>query len=71
MQSEPFWKLVPRSGGMNSIYGLKQCAPSSSNSLRNCILHAEIDEELFVLMQNVWNRQKLRKVLLNTYLSIK
>ena len=71
MQSEPFWKLVPRSGGVNSIYGLKQCAPSSSISLRNCILHAEIDEELFVLMQNVWNRQKLRKVLLNTYLSIK
>lgn len=68
MQSEPFWKLIPRVEGVDSTYLLKQCNPGTPNSLRANIRYAEIDEELFVLMQKVWNRQKLRKVLLNTYL---
>ena len=68
MQSEPFWKLIPQVEGVDSTYLLKQCNPGTPNSLRANIRYAEIDEELFVLMQKVWNRQKLRKVLLNTYL---
>ena len=71
MQSEPFWKLIPRVEGVDSTDLLKQCNPGTPNSLRANIRYAEIDEELFVLMQKVWNRQNLKIVLLKKYLSAK
>ena len=62
MSGEPFWKLVPKDPSY---------APNTTNitTLREHYEYAEIDSELFVLMLDVDARQRLRKVLIETYLT--
>ena len=62
MSGEPFWKLVPKDPSY---------APNTSNitTLREHYEYAEIDSELFVLMLDADARQRLRKVLIETYLT--
>ncbi len=62
MSGEPFWRLAPKDPSY---------APNTTNitSLREHYQYAEIDPELFVLMLDVKARQRLRKVLIETYLT--
>lgn len=70
LQYESFWKLEPFIGGDKTLSELKFTNPYSSSTLRAHIRYAEIDKELFMLMQSVENRKQLRDVLISTYLSI-
>lgn len=70
LQYESFWKLEPYIGGDRTLAELKAGNPYSSSTLRTHIRYAEIDEELFLLMQSAENRIQLRDVLISTYLSI-
>lgn len=70
LQHESFWKLEPFIGGEKTLSELKSTNPYSSSTLRTHIRYAEIDKELFMLMQSVENRKQLRDVLISTYLSI-
>ena len=62
MSGEPFWRLVPKDPSY---------APNTTNitTLREHYQYAEIDSELFVLMLDADARQRLRKVLIETYLT--
>lgn len=62
MSGEPFWKLVPKDPSY---------APNTTNITSLCehYQYAEIDPELFVLMLDADARQRLRKVLIETYLA--
>ncbi len=62
MSGEPFWKLVPKDPSY---------APNTTNitTLREHYEYAEIDSELFILMLDADARQRLRKVLIETYLT--
>ena len=62
MSGEPFWKLVPKDPSY---------APNTTNITTLCehYEYAEIDSELFVLMLDADARQRLRKVLIETYLT--
>ena len=62
MCGEPFWRLVPKDPSY---------APKTTNitTLREHYQYAEIDPELFVLMLDTDARQRLRKVLIETYLT--
>ena len=62
MSGEPFWKLVPKDPSY---------APNTTNITTLCehYKYAEIDSELFVLMLDADARQRLRKVLIDTYLT--
>lgn len=62
MSGEPFWRLVPKDPSY---------APNTTNitTLREHYEYAEIDSELFVLMLDADARQRLRKVLIETYLT--
>lgn len=70
LQYESFWKLEPYVGGEKTLLELKTTNPYSSSTLRTHIRYAEIDKELFMLMQSVENRKQLRDVLISTYLSV-
>ena len=68
LQNEPFWKLV----GVNcseitkdNIIGSKY----SVNNLRKQVSYAEIDEELFELLNSEDTRAKFREILIATYLN--
>ena len=63
---EPFWKLVPFSGGEELISQLKKSNPYSPGTIREYIRHAEIDIELFELIKNEECRNALRKVLVKS-----
>lgn len=62
MSGELFWRLVPKDPSY---------APNTTNItiLREHYEYAEIDPELFVLMLDAYARQRLRKVLIETYLT--
>lgn len=62
MSNEPFWRLVPKDPSY---------APSTTNitTLREHYQYAEIDSELFVLMLDVKALQRLRTILIETYLA--
>ena len=62
MSGEPFWKLLPKDPSY---------APNTTNitTLREHYAYAEIDSELFVLMLDADARQRLREVLIETYLT--
>lgn len=63
---EPFWKLVPFSGGEEIISQLKKSNPYSPGTIRKYIRHAEIDIELFELLKNEEYRNVLREVLVKS-----
>ena len=67
LRSSSFWKLIPQPGqekvlkNLNSIGALSQ--------LRNYVVGAELENELFTLLQTASTRDILRTVLLETYFS--
>lgn len=69
MHYEDFWTLRPYIGGEGTIAELQKSNPYSSRSLRENIRYAEIDKELFLLMQIPEQRQMLRQILISTYLT--
>ncbi len=66
MHSEPYWKLVPFVGGEETIANLQKSNPYSSGIIRKNIRHAEIDKELFELLQEESSRNKLKEVLIQS-----
>ena len=61
MQYEPFWQLVPRNP-------MDKPDTTAVSTLQKFYVYAEIDQELFLIMQNPTYRQLLRDILLTNYL---
>lgn len=68
LQSEPFWKLVSHSGTVVTKENMSGAKYSVGN-LRKNVAHAEIDEELFELLQSEDVRTKVKALLITKYLS--
>ncbi len=68
LQNEPFWKLISHSGTVITKDNMPN-AKYSVGSIRANIAYAEIDTELFALMQNEDARAQLRVLLISTYLN--
>ncbi len=67
MSGEPFWRLISNAGielNKESFQGSQY----SVNNLRKQVKHAEIDQELFSLLQDPSTRDQLRNLLISTYL---
>ena len=60
---EPFWKLIPFSGGEEIISQLKKSNPYSPGTIRKYIRHAEIDIELFELLNFFVNHNRIQKLI--------
>lgn len=56
MQHEPFWRLIP-----SDVYVKKN--NYDLRSLKKCFLYAEMDEQLFRMMQDNTSRDKLKTIL--------
>lgn len=76
MQSEPFWNLVVKAEAAGSIaaegetsYGAVKKSSPSVKRIRELYQYAEIDQELFDLLQNQEARAILRTHLISTYLN--
>ena len=70
LQNEPFWRLV----SFDNVEVTKDNIRGSMysvNNLRKQVKYAEIDSELFELLDNEDAREKVKGLLLNTYLSDK
>ncbi len=70
LQNEPFWRLISCNGvemTKENIVG----SMYSVNNLRKQVKYAEIDSELFELLQDYDDREKIKGLLLNTYLNDK
>lgn len=65
LQSEPFWKLIPKSGYENLL--LVKSSITSLHGLNAAVEYAQIDEELFLLMKNPVSNAILREFLLDEY----
>lgn len=65
LKSEPFWYLVPKAGRNYSVTRSKSI--KSFKNLRETIAFAEIDKDLFLLLQQPLSQLLLQKVLLGTY----
>ena len=61
---EPFWKLVPYEGGDEAIAMWLQGNPYSPGTTRKHIRYAEVDQDLFNLLQDETNRAKSRTALI-------
>ena len=61
---EPFWKLVPYEGGDETIAMWLQGNPYSPGTTRKYIRYAEVDQDLFNLLQDETNRAKFRTALI-------
>ena len=68
MNSEPFWRLVPVEEDKEMLTALQMGNPTSARTTRKLIRYAEIDKELFDLLQDETNRAKLRTTLIKHYL---
>ena len=76
MQSEPFWRLVAKAEAAVNVaaeadqsYGDKKKSSPSKKQLIEQYSYAEIDRELFDLLQNQEARAVLRTHLISTYLN--
>ncbi len=67
LNSEPFWRLVPFSGGEEKIRLLQQGNPYTPSTLRSHIAYAELDSDLFELMKEQNGRARLRVTLIKNY----
>ncbi len=65
---EPFWKLIPYEGGDETIRTLQQGNPYSPSTIKKYIKYAEIDMELFLLLQDPSFRARCRVELLKNNL---
>lgn len=69
MNFEPFWKLVPKNADIDNKEIFSSHTPGSYNKvIKECVRYAEIDEALFTFLGDKEARDKLRKVLIDTYL---
>ena len=68
LNNEPFWRLVPYEGGDEAIAIYLQGNPYAAGTTRKFIRYAEIDQDLFALLQDETNRAKLRTTLIKHYL---
>lgn len=68
LNNESFWRLIPYVGGDEAIATHLQGNPYSPGTTRKLIRYAEIDNELFELLQDKTNRAKLRTILIKHYL---
>lgn len=68
LNNEPFWRLVPYEGGDEAITIHLQGNPYALGTTRKLIRYAEIEKELFELLQDEINRAKLRTTLIKNYL---
>ena len=66
MKSEGFWKLIPNLG-FEKLLASRATLKSSFNTLKASIYCAEIDYELFTLLQHEKKRRLLKIALLETY----
>ena len=63
LHNEPFWRLVPKKGSDVKSFS----SPYSIDNLKNNF-YAEIDQELFLLLENEPFRNESRNLLITTYL---
>lgn len=63
MRNEPFWQLVPKVDGISPT-------ANTITSLRRHYICANIDDELFLLLQNPKNRDTLRSTLKEKYFQL-
>jgi len=68
LNNEPFWRLVPYEGGDEAIAMHLQGNPYAPGTTRKLIRYAEIDKELFDLLQDETYRAKFRTTLIKHYL---
>ena len=68
LNNEPFWRLVSYEGGDEAIAIHLQGNPYAPGTTRKLIRYAEIEKELFELLQDETNRAKLRTTLIKNYL---
>ncbi len=66
LNSEPFWRLVPFVGGDDTIATLQKGNPYSIKAICENIRYAQIDQELFLLLQNEDDRSILQQTLINS-----
>ena len=67
MQSEPFWRLMSHTGTevtSDNIIG----SPYSISNIRKRVICVDMDSQLFELLKNYDTREKIRAVLISTYL---
>jgi putative restriction endonuclease len=60
LNNEPFWRLVPYEGGDEAIAVYLQGNSYAPGTTRKLISYAEIDQDLFDLLQYESNRATLR-----------
>jgi putative restriction endonuclease len=65
LRSDGFWHLLPRPGQETGLAGATQIR--SMTQLRDMVLGARLDEELFALLGSAEGRVALREALLTTY----
>src|SRR5262249_7212563 len=65
LKSDGFWHLTPQPGKKSIVEGSEQI--KSVSRLRELIVGARLDEELYQLMQNVRSREQLRALLIEKY----
>ena len=65
LRSEGFWQLVPRPGQEGALVAVKSM--SSMNQVHELLLGAQLDPELFALLQQPAARDQLRTALIATY----
>ncbi len=65
---EPFWSLIPYEGGDETIRTLQQGNPYRPSTIKKHIKYAEMDMELFLILQNQSERAKFRVALVKMYL---
>lgn len=65
LRSEGFWHLVPRPGQETALAAVKSM--SSMNQVHELLLGAQIDPDLFALLQQPAARDQLRAALIATY----
>lgn len=65
LQSDGFWHLLPNPGQETTLAALRRI--DGMSQLREVILGAKLDDELFNLLQTEHGRSQLRHVLITTY----
>jgi putative restriction endonuclease len=67
MKSEGFWTLLPKPGQESALQALTTM--TSLGQVRSILLGAQLNDELFELLQSSINRGHLRTLLISTYFS--
>ena len=70
MKSEPFWRLVSKKDGESVIDKLNKVITCSPSTIEKYKIYAEIDDNLFKLMNDTESRNRLRETLIQKYLHI-